>query len=84
MYIYKETIILTAIGIPLGWILGKLLQLYIIQAVPPETVMFNPASGIMAYVIPVAVVSIVIVALYFVVNRTLRKVDMLEALKSVD
>ena len=84
MYIYKETIILTAIGIPLGWMLGKLLQLYIIQAVPPETVMFNPASGIMAYVIPVAVVSIVIVALYFVVNRKLRKVDMLEALKSVD
>ena len=33
---------------------------------------------------PVLVVAAVVIVMYFVVNRKLRNVDMLEALKSVD
>ena len=84
MYIYRETIILSIIGIPLGWAFGRFLQLYIINAVPPEQVMFNPACGMACFLVPVVVIAIVVVLLYLVVNRRLRNVDMLEALKSVD
>ena len=84
MYIYRETILLSALAVPVGWGLGRLLQLYIIRAVPPETVMFNPAPGALAFVVSAAVVAVVVAGMYLVVKRRLRKVDMLEALKSVD
>lgn len=84
MYIYRETILLSLIGVPVGWGAGRILQLYIIRAVPPEELMFNPACGALAFLMPVLVVAAVVIVMYFVVNRRLRNVDMLEALKSVD
>lgn len=84
MYIYRETILLSLIGVPVGWGAGRILQLYIIRAVPPEELMFNPACGVLAFAMPVLVVAAVVIVMYFVVNRKLRNVDMLEALKSVD
>lgn len=84
MYIYRETILLSLIGVPVGWGAGRILQLYIIRAVPPEELMFNPACGALAFTMPVLVVAAVVIVMYFVVNRKLRNVDMLEALKSVD
>ena len=84
MYIYRETIVLSAIAVPVGWALGRALQLYIINAVPPEEVMFNPATGWLCFVIPALVVAAVVAGLYVVVKSQLRRVDMLEALKSVD
>lgn len=84
MYIYRETILLSLIGVPVGWGAGRILQLYIIRAVPPEELMFNPACGALAFAMPVFVVAAVVIVMYFVVNRKLRNVDMLEALKSVD
>ncbi len=84
MYIYRETIILSIIGVPLGWAFGRFLQLCIINAVPPEQVMFNPDCGLACFIVPAVVIAVVVMLLYFVVNRRLRRVDMLEALKSVD
>lgn len=84
MYIYRETICLSIIGIPAGWAFGRFLQLYIISAVPPETVMFNPDPGWLCFAVSAAVIAAVVFLLYFAVNRRLRRVDMLEALKSVD
>lgn len=84
MYIYRETILLSGIGIPVGWALGRALQLYIITAVPPEETMFNPACGVLAFAVPTLVIAAVVALLYLAVSRRLRRVDMLEALKSVD
>ena len=84
MYIYRETIVLSIIGVPVGWLFGRLLQLYIISAVPPEQVMFDPATGWIPFVVSAVVVALVVTWQYFVVKRRLRNVDMLEALKSVD
>ena len=84
MYIYRETIINAAISLPVGWLLGWLLQQYIITAVPPETVMFDPSCGWLPFAVSAAVVAAVVAAMYVVVNRQLKNVDMLEALKSVD
>lgn len=84
MYIYRETIILTLLGIITGYGFGDLLFLYIISVVPPDEVMFSPALGAKAFVIPFIVVSLITLMLGIFINRKLKKVDMLEALKSVE
>lgn len=84
MYIYRETIILSAIGIVVGWIIGIILHNYILTVVPPDEVMFNPVIRIGAYVIPFVCISVVTFILNYYVNSKLKNVDMLEALKSVD
>lgn len=45
MYIYRETILLSIIGIIVGWFVGMWLHHYILVTVPPEDVMFNPVAG---------------------------------------
>ena len=84
MYIYRETIINSLLALPVGWLMGWLLQQYIITAVPPENVMFNPACGWLPFAVSAAVVVAVVAVMYVVVNHQLKNVDMLEALKSVD
>lgn len=84
MYIYRETIILTLLGILTGFVLGDGLYLYIISIVPPDDVMFNPALGAKAFIIPVIVITVITIVLGIIMNRRLKNVDMLGALKSVE
>lgn len=84
MYIYRETIILSQIGIVFGWLFGILLHNYILTVVPPDQVMFDPSLWIGAYIIPFIVINIVTFVLKFYINKKLINVDMIEALKSVD
>ena len=84
MYIYRETIILSAIGIVVGWIIGIILHAYILNVVPPNEVMFNPIVWVGAYIIPLVSILVVSFVLKYYVNGNLKTVDMLEALKSVD
>ena len=84
MYIYRETIILTLLGILAGFGLGDVLYRYIISIVPPDEVMFNPALGLKAFLIPVIVISVITLLLGIMMNHRLKNVDMLEALKSVE
>lgn len=83
LYIYRETIILTLIGILTGFLTGDWLYKYIITVVPPDEVMFNPALSLRAFAVPFVLISLITLILGFVINRRLRNVDMLDALKSV-
>lgn len=84
MYIYRESIYLSLIGILVGFVMGIGLHRYMISIIPPESIMFNPALGYLIYLVPAAVVIAILVVLGLVVNQWLKKVDMLEALKSVE
>lgn len=84
MYIYRETILLSIIGIIVGWFVGMWLHHYILVTVPPEDVMFNPVRWIGAYIVPLVLIFVVLFILKFFINKKLKNVDMLEALKSVD
>lgn len=84
MYIYRETMVLTAIGIVVGWGLGVLFRNYIITVVPPDNVMFDPSFAPYVFAIPLVIVVLIMVLLGFAVYRRLRDVNMLEALKSVE
>ncbi|WEV53375.1 FtsX-like permease family protein [Bifidobacterium sp. ESL0704] len=84
MYIYRETILLSLLGIVVGYGFGIWLHRYIITAVPPDDVMFDQSIGWLPFVVPLVVVGLITVALGFFVNTKLKHLDMLEALKSVD
>ena len=84
LYIYRETIVLSLVGIVLGLVSGFYLHQFLIQMISPATILFYPQVGWEVYVIPVAAVSIILTLLGFFVNYYLRKVEMLEALKSVE
>ena len=84
MYIYRETVLLSALGVLAGYGFGAWLHRYIITEVPPDEVMFDPAIGWIAFVMPAVVVGVVLAVLGWVVYRRLKTVDMLEALKSVE
>ena len=83
-YIYKETVILTILGILVGYILGDILFRYILRSVPPAEVMFNPSLTHISFTIPLIIVGIITVVLGIYVYKRLKNVDMLEALKSVE
>lgn len=84
MYIYRETLILSLFGIIVGYGFGFLLHRYILTAVPPDDVMFNPELWITTFIIPAIIIAITTVILGFFINKKLKHVDMLEALKSVE
>ncbi len=84
LYIYRETIVLSIIGILLGLIGGRLLHRIILEGVAPDTMQFPLSVSWSVYAIPIGSVLLLICLLGFYVNHHLKKVDMLEALKSVD
>ena len=84
LYIYRETIILSLIGMIVGLVSGFYLHQFLIQMIAPGTFRFQPKVGWEVYLVPVLAVSVILTILGFFVNHYLRKVDMLEALKSVE
>ena len=84
LYIYRETIILSLIGMIVGLVSGYYLHQFLIQMIAPGSFRFQPKVGWEVYLIPVLAVSVILTILGFFVNHYLRKVDMLEALKSVE
>ena len=84
LYIYRETIILSLVGMIVGLVSGFYLHQFLIQMIAPGTFRFQPQVGWEVYLIPVLAVCIILTILGFFVNHYLRKVDMLEALKSVE
>ena len=83
-YINRENTILTLIGILLGLGIGNILTMYIIKTCEIDMLMFDPtialASHIYAILITAAFAILVNVILYF----SLKKIDMIESLKSVE
>ena len=83
-YINRENTILTLIGILLGLGIGNILTMYIIKTCELDMLMFDPTiawpSYIYAILITVAFAILVNIILYF----SLKKIDMIESLKSVE
>ncbi|WP_125588838.1 ABC transporter permease [Companilactobacillus jidongensis] len=84
MYIYRETFILTLLGIILGFIGGSWLHNYIMQTLPPETAMADMTLFWTNFTLSGSMTIIFSIVVMIFMARKIRKVDMLEALKSVD
>ena len=84
LYIYRETIYLSIIGIFVGFGLGQALHQYMVSIIPPDRIMFDPSIGLATYLLPAVLIGIILIILGFVVNKRLAKLNMLEALSSVE
>lgn len=83
-YVYRENILLTLIGTIVGAGLGKILHLFIIETVEVSAAMFgriiNLPSYIYSFLFTILFSMIVNGVMYF----KLRKIDMVESLKSIE
>ncbi|MGT2928843.1 ABC transporter permease [Streptococcus dentasini] len=84
MYIYRETITLSLIGILVGLASGFGLHRLLISRMGGDDFNFSYSLTWSVYLIPVVAIIVILSALGWLVNHRLKKVDMLEALKSVD
>lgn len=84
LYIYRETIVLSLVGIVLGLVAGYYLHQFLIQMISPATILFYPRVSWEVYALPIVAVTVILALLGLFVNHHLRKVDMLESLKSVE
>ena len=84
LYIYRETIILSILGILFGFLIGNWLHSFIIDNLAPMNAMFRPgilfSNYLLSAIIPLAITAIMAIF----VSREIKEVNMLEALKSVD
>lgn len=84
LYIYRETILLSVIGILMGLVGGYYLHQFLIAMIAPDAILFYPKVGLGVFLFPVGGMILLLILLGIYVDHYLRKVDMLEALKSVD
>lgn len=83
-YITKETMILTLIGVVTGLIFGILLTNVILSTVELEMVRFIRNIKPISYVITAAIVILFTLIVNKIIHYTLKKIDMIESLKSVE
>ncbi|MBF7075575.1 FtsX-like permease family protein [Streptococcus sp. HF-100] len=84
LYIYRETILLSVIGIIVGLFLGNILHRSLLETIAPDAFLLNPTVSVFVYLVPIFSIIMILIVLGFMVNAILRRIDMLEALKSVD
>ena len=84
MYVFKENIVLTAIGSLLGLGLGYLMLLFVMSQIRIDMVYFKALVMPLSYVISVIMTMISACVVCFIFYFKLDKINMAEALKSVE
>lgn len=84
MYIYRETIILSILGILAGYLVGIWLHSFIITTLPPVNAMFDPNMYISNFIYSALIPVVITTVLAFIMHKKIKDVDMLDALKSVE
>ncbi len=84
MYVYRENIILTLIGIVVGAVLGAILHLFTILTVEVDLMMFGRVISPMSYVICAAITFAFSLIVNIVMYYNFKKINMVESLKSVE
>lgn len=82
MYILRENIILTLLGILAGSALGTILHAFIIKTSETDTMMMYPKIFITSYIFSALITILFTVIVMILMHVKLRKVNMIDALKS--
>ena len=82
MYISRESIVLTIVGILLGYGLGNLLTAYILFQAETEAVVFPLTISMIGYLTATLLMMAFTGIVTWLTHRRLQRVDMVEALKS--
>ena len=82
MYISRENIILTLIGVATGSVLGKILHTFIINTAETDTMMMYPNISVSSYIFSALLTILFSVIVMILMHIKLKKVNMIDALKS--
>jgi putative ABC transport system permease protein len=83
-YVYRENILLTLIGAIAGVFLGKLLHGFVVQTVEVEITMFGRNINMPSYFYAIAFTLLFSVLVNAAMYFKLKKINMVESLKSVE
>ncbi len=83
-YVFRENIVLTAIGCGLGMILGKLLHLYVMHEINIDMVSFDIHVSAAGYLLSIFLTFAFTWGVNLIMSGKLEKINMAESLKSVD
>ena len=83
-YVYRENVFLTLIGIAAGLIMGKYLQAFVVQTAEIDIIMFGRDISAASYALSILVTIVFAVIVNAVMYFRLKKIDMIESLKSVE
>ena len=83
-YVLRENVILTILGTLLGLLFGKILHSFLVKTVEIEMVMFGRSAHPASYLMGVLLTIVFSVIVNILAGRSLKKIDMVESLKSVE
>ncbi|MCI5739112.1 MAG: FtsX-like permease family protein [Ruminococcus sp.] len=83
-YVYRENVILTLFGTVLGMGLGFVLHWLVMQTVETETVMFGAEMRFTSYLFAILLTIVFAVLVNALMYFRMKKIDMIESLKSVE
>lgn len=83
-YVYRENILLTIIGAAGGVVLGLILHRFVITTVEIDEYMFGRNVNLFSHVISIAITCGFSLIVNWVMHFKLKKIDMVESLKSVE
>ena len=83
-YIYRENIYTTVIGIILGWGMGLVLHRFVVLTAEVDLVMFAREMVWYAYILSALLTALFAVMVNVVLHFKLKKIDMVESLKSIE
>lgn len=82
MYILRENVILTLLGVIAGSFLGKILHTFIIYTAETDTMMMYPNISIVSYILSASITILFSIIVMVIMHIKLKKVNMIDALKS--
>lgn len=83
-YVYRENIMLTIFSIVVGIVLGALLHRFVITTVEVDAVMFGRVVKWQSYLLSALLTTVFSLFVNWVMYYKLKKIDMVESLKSVE
>ncbi len=84
MYVYREIIMLTLLGCMVGLGLGVVLHIFVINTVEVDMVMFGRNIKFLSYLWSFLLTMLFSLLVNLVMERKLRKISMVESLKSIE
>ena len=84
MYVYRETIILTIIGIFIGIFFGLALNYFVLTVAETDEIIFIKEIHYLSYIYTLIIMVLFTIIVQFITNSILKKVNMVDSLKSVE
>ena len=83
-YVYRETLILTSLGILIGLFLGVVLDNFVLTIAETDEILFIKDINILSFVYTFLIMTLFTILVQIVTHFSLKKIDMIESLKSVE